>query len=211
MFWIVLAAAAQLTAPIPTNLKEWFTANDVPPYLQKDGVWDVGVRVVVAADGTVRACVVQMSSGIRDLDRQTCDLIRSRGHFQAARWTDGTAVTGVYSTAVTYKVSTWPFDDRLRPEKGDFADLDITIARLPAGRKSPSLVRAMFAVDAGGSLSSCTAEATPNFITAENDPQLVPVACEQLLKNYKPLPFKDSGGHGLPSVQDALVRFSQPQ
>jgi hypothetical protein len=214
MFWSTLAAAAasQLSAPKPTNLRDWFSGNDVPPYLyQKDGFWDVGVRLVVAADGSLRGCIVQMSSGISDLDKLTCDLIRQRGRFQAAQWIDGSPVTGVYSTAVTYRTASWPFDDRLKPPKGDFSDLDVTVDQLPSGRKSPSLVRAKFAVDTSGSVSSCGAEVTENFISAENDPALVPVACDQILKAFKPLSFKDSSGNPVRSVQDALVRFVKPQ
>jgi hypothetical protein len=30
MIWIVLAAAAQLSAPVPLNLKDWFIATTFP-------------------------------------------------------------------------------------------------------------------------------------------------------------------------------------
>jgi hypothetical protein len=210
MFSIALAAAAQISGPVPMSLKDWFRPDDVPPYLMQksDGYWDVSVRLVVAADGTLRACIVQTSSGISDLDRLTCDLIKKRARFRAARWTDGSPVTGVYSTSVAWIVSTMAFIDPLRPAKGHDADLDITVGQLPPGAKSPSLVRAMFAVDASGNLSSCAAETTDNFIRAENDAALVPIACDQLSKNFKALSFKDSRGSPVVSVQDALVRFT---
>ena len=215
MLGIILAAAAasQLSAPVPTNLKDWVTFDDWPPYmLQKVDVWwDVGVRLVVAADGTLRACIIQTRSGSSDADQLTCDLIKKRARFRAARWTDGSPVTGVYSTTVAWISSTMAFYDPMRPPKGHDADLDVSVEQLPAGMKSPSLVRAMFAVDASGNVLSCTAETSENYIKAENDPALVPIACDQLQKSFTPLSFKDSSGKAVPSVQDALVRFVKSQ
>jgi hypothetical protein len=65
----------------------------------------------------------------------------------------------------------------------------------------------MFAVDAGGLTSSCTAEPTEaKYIN--NDSALVSIACEQMTKSYSPTPATDSAGKPISSVQDALVRFS---
>jgi hypothetical protein len=177
--------------------------------LQKDGTWNVGVRLALAPDGTLRVCYAEKSSGIADLDRLTCNLIEKRARFQAAHWIDGSTVTGVYSTTVTWSVST-PFEGppQFAPQRGGNADLDISVNQLPPGLKSPALARVMFAVDPTGNMSSCTAESGDNFVHAENDPALVPIACDQVLKSYKPIPVKNSAGAAVPSVQDALVRFS---
>ena len=210
MLWIALAAAAQLSAPVPLNLKEWFTFKDVPMWLvQKEGIWNVGVRLVVAPNGTLRICYAEKSSGIADLDKLTCELIEKRSRFQAARWTDGAPVTGIYSTTVTWSVST-PYEGPVQfpLPRGANADFDISVEQLPAGLKSPALARVTFAVDPNGKMSSCTAEIGDNFVRAENDPSLVPVACDQVLKNYRPIPLKNSAGTPIASVQDALVRFS---
>jgi hypothetical protein len=210
---LTAAAAAQLSAPVPLNLKEWVTPSDWPPYmLQKTDVWwDVGVRLVVAADGTLRACIIQTRSGSSDADQLTCDLIRKRARFQPARWTDGSPVTGVYSTTVAWISSTMAFYAPMRPPKGHDADLDVSVEQLPPGLKSPSLVRAMFAVDESGKISSCSAETSENYIKAENDPVLVPIACAQIQASFAPLSFKDSSGKPVRSVQDALVRFVKSQ
>jgi hypothetical protein len=211
MLWIALAAAAQISAPVPTNLREWFSARDVPDYLGRTGggTWKVGVRLVVGSDAALRVCYVQNSSGIADLDKLTCSLIEKRARFQPARWSDGSAVVGVFSTAVTWSVMT-PFEGppQFNLPKGSEADLDVSINQLPAGAKSPSLVRVMFAVDSTGKMLSCAAETTENFIRAENDPVLIPVACDQLLASYKPLRINDAAGRPIRTVQDALVRFS---
>jgi hypothetical protein len=66
----------------------------------------------------------------------------------------------------------------------------------------------MFAVEADGSTSSCTAEASDAFERAENNPALVPIACEQLMKSYRAIPVTDLSGKPIRSVQDALIRFS---
>ena len=70
---------------------------------------------------------------------------------------------------------------------------------------------AVFAVDAEGRMSGCTAEAAEGFGRAINDPSLVPIACDQVMKNYRAIPAKDATGQSISSVQDALVRFSASQ
>jgi hypothetical protein len=57
-------------------------------------------------------------------------------------------------------------------------------------------------------MTSCKAERTEPFEQVANDPALVAVACDQLMKSYKPVPAKNSAGQPVPSVQDAIVRFS---
>jgi hypothetical protein len=54
MLWIALAA--QLSAPVPTNLTEWFVYDDFPAYLinREPGVLSVGVLVTVGPDGAVQ-------------------------------------------------------------------------------------------------------------------------------------------------------------
>src|SRR5260221_12500551 len=132
MLGLALAAAVQISAPVPTNLAEWATFSDWPLYLMQklDAYWDVGVRLVVAADGTLRACIIQTSGGNSDADRLTCDLIRKRARFQPARWTDGSSVTGVYSTSVAWIISTMAFYDPMKPATGHNADLDISVEQL---------------------------------------------------------------------------------
>ena len=213
MLPIILAAAAQVSAPIPMNIKEWINPTDWPAFMTQklDGYWDVGVRLVVAADGSLRACIIQTGSGIHNLDEFTCDLIRKRSRFKAAKWIDGSPTTGVYTTTVAWISTTMGFIDPMRPPKGHDADLDISVSQLPPSAKSPSLVRAMFAVDASGKIPSCAAETSENYLRAENDPALVPIACDQVQKSYLPLTLKDSSGNPVRSVQDALVRFSKRQ
>jgi len=177
----------------------------VPAYLMQkgDGMWQVGVALSIAPDGTLGGCSVEATSGISDLDRLTCNLIHKRARFRSARWTDGSTVVGIYRTTVRWAVADAPF----RMPKGSNPDLELTVQSLPTGVESPSLVRIMFGVDANGQMSSCDAEPAPSFEMAQNSPTLVPVACEQLMQGIKMLPVKDPTGKPVPSVQDAIVRF----
>jgi hypothetical protein len=203
MLW--LALAAQLTAPIPENLGTWFRFDDVPQYLlgRDSGFWQVGIRVNVAPDGRILSCDTEASSGIRPLDKLTCNIVLRRARFHPARWSDGSAAVGVYRTSIQWAVGNSPWDT----SKAINADLDLFVSGLPRGITSPTLVRIMFAVDAGGLTSSCTAEPTEaKYIN--NDSALVSIACGQMTKSYKASPATDSAGKPISSVQDALVRFS---
>ena len=202
MLWI--AIASQLSAPVPKNLNSWFDYRDVPESVMRggSGAWRAGVRVYVAPDGNINSCEVETSSKVAVLDRLSCGLVQRRAKFESAHWKDGTPAYGVYRTSVS-----WSVDEPGRQQPFN-ADLDLFVKALPSGIKSPSLVRVMFAVDLDGSTSSCTAEPAKGFERAENNPRLVPIACEQLMKNYRPVPVTDASGVPVRSVQDALVRFS---
>lgn len=206
MLWIALAAAAQLSAPVPTNLGKWFSYEDVPSYLleKESGLWLVGVRINVASDGTVQNCAAEKSSGVADLDKLTCAIVLRRAKFSPARSIDGSVSSGVYRDSVQWSVGD-AAADRLSISN---PDLDIFVQSLPSKEKSPTLVRVMFAVDETGSKSSCMAEPSPAFEKTSNNPALVSVACEQVMNGYNATPAKDGSGKAVASVQDALVRFS---
>ncbi|HEX3422659.1 MAG TPA: energy transducer TonB [Sphingomicrobium sp.] len=204
MFWIALAAV--VSAPLPTNLHDWFGQRDTPAYVTQRGrgPWTVGVRVTVRPDGSIQGCQIESASGIPDLDGLTCRLILDRAKFKPAKWIDGSSVLGIYRTFVEWGVSD-PFGNRLELSS---ADLDVLVQGLPSNIHSPALVRTMFAVDALGQISSCTAEPGPALVQIDQDPALVSVACDQLVRSYRAKPARDSSGSSIPSVQDAQVRFS---
>jgi hypothetical protein len=204
MLWIALTA--HLSAPVPTNLKDWFGASDVPTFLEDrgTGLWWVGIKITVRPDGVVQNCGVETTSRIRDLDRLTCQVALARAKFIPARQSDGSPVYGVYRTSVKWVIADAPFDT----SKLSNPDLELSVQGLPSGVKSPSIARVMFAVDEKGQMSSCIAEPTKTYENAENIPELVSVACEQLGEAFKPVPAKDSSGGLVPSVQDATVKFS---
>jgi hypothetical protein len=207
MFWIALAA--QLSAPVPLNAGHWMTSDDVPVYLIQSGsgLWQVKVRIKVAPDGAVQGCEVESSGGIRQLDNLTCGILSNRAKFRPAQWGDGTPAFGIYRTTILWAVSESPWDT----SKVSSPDLVIFVKSLPPGVRSPSLVWVMFEVDAEGRTSSCIAEPRLPIEHVDNNPALVPIACDQLMKSYKAVPAKDSASKAIPSVQNALVRFSTGQ
>jgi hypothetical protein len=204
MLWIALAA--QLSAPMPTNLPNWFVFDDFPAYLvnRDPGVWAVGIRVAVGPDGAVQACQVESSSGDRGLDELSCKKVTHEANFRPAMSPAGAAVPGVYRTYIAWDVTKAP----AATSRVTNADLNLSVASLPPGISAPAAVRVMFAVDGQGRMTSCEAEPTQAFEQIEKDPALVPIACDQLMKSYKPVPAKNSAGENVPSVQDAIVRFS---
>lgn len=204
MLWIALAA--QLSAPVPTNLPKWFVFDDFPSYLvdRDPGVWAVGIRVTVGADGSVQGCHVESSSGDKRLDELSCKKVAAGATFRPATSPTGAAVPGVYRTYIAWDVTRAP----AATSRVSNADLNLSVASLPAGVRSPAAVRVMFAVDEQGRMTSCESEPTQAFEQVEANPALVAVACDQLMKSYKPVPAQNSAGEAIGSVQDAIVRFS---
>jgi hypothetical protein len=206
MFWIALAA--QLSAPLPSNLSDWMTPEDVPVQLLKSEQQSlVGVHVIVEPSGAKRECQIGRSSGNQKLDSYTCYLIMKRARFTPARDIGGLPSIGVYSSIIGW----WVGDGF--PPKPSAGDVEITVSELPKGSKSPALVRLMFAVDANGRPSACASEATHGLkLWNDDNPLLVQIACDQLLKTYTARPASNSAGVPIPSVQDATVAFTiQPR
>lgn len=200
MFWLV-ATAASLSAPAPTNRIRWFTPDDMPAYHQIAGVTRmVRVRVTVRPNGSSQYCEIENSDGDPKLAVFTCELIMKRAKFDHARWTDGSPAVGVFRETVTWAVGSPP------PPKLKRGDLELTVDRLPRRERSPAFVRVMFAVDTSGRPSSCASE-PPSLPALTNNPELVPLACEELMRTYTAVPAKDETGRLVPSVQNALVKF----
>ena len=138
---------------------------------------------------------------MRNLDTYTCKVAARRAKFAPAFSQDGIPSYAVYRAPIRYLVSTsGPYTPRTPS-----ADFIATVNQLPQGVKSPMMVHVMFEVDERGHLSACKAEAVPR--TAPVDAQFIGLACDQMLKNYKPIPAKDESGKAVPSVQDAIVAF----
>lgn len=206
MFWI--AVVAQAIAPLPEKATNWFSPDDMPIYLLKQGpaLWQVPIRVTVEPSGKVRSCEVEATGGIADLNRLTCRIMMRRAKFQPAQL-HGAPAIGVYRTSIMWAVADEPWDT----SKAINADVDVTVERLPTGVQSPSFVKVAFAVEAGGGKSSCAPDATKDIRRIENHPALVPNACDQVMKSYRATPAADTAGKPVTSVQNALVRFSSSE
>lgn len=85
--------------PDPVDIVKWIGPDDYPSDAARAGEeGEVGVRLVVDADGLVRACSVTLSSGSASLDSAACRLTMERARFKPARDRAGNAVDGTYET-----------------------------------------------------------------------------------------------------------------
>jgi hypothetical protein len=205
MFWIAFAAA-QISAPVPLNKKSLFSADDFPRSVASrfgTGFWQVGVQLTVRPDGSLQSCDIDRTSGVAELDRRSCDIIHQRAKFAPASL-NGKQVYGIYRTTIGWALADAP----VQVPRVDNPELDLSVQSLPPPLQPPVVVRVMFAVDAAGQLSSCTAEPGLSLEHANNVPALVSIACEQLVATFKPAPPRDAQGTPVASVQDAVIRFS---
>lgn len=208
MFWIALAS--QLSAPLPLNFTRWFTPEDMPAYVQQAAITRrVQIHVIVRTDGTLQGCSIEATSGDSGLDALTCELVHKRAKFQPARWVDGTPAYGIYRLPVVWAIGD-PSEFSKMPPMGDF---EATVNRLPKGVHSPAAVGVMLAAEADGHISSC-GEISPLWRppppSAKAVSVLVPIACDQIAKVYKPIDVNDDAGKPVRSVQTASVVFMKP-
>jgi hypothetical protein len=198
MFWIALAAQFTIAQP----LSPVFSTDDFPAYLQdQHGSRRVFVRMVIGPDGALKDCAIETSSGDAALDQFTCGLVKKRGHFWPARWSNGRAVASVIRKPVDWVAGSQIGRDKL------YEDLDVTVDRLPDGVHAPYLEGVLLAVDEAGKIVDCEHDGHSSSGMEKDDAELTPLACDQLKKNYTPLPLRDQNGRGIPSIQNAAVRF----
>ena len=69
--------------------------------LQEQGA--IGARVIVATDGTIRECIVALSSGKPRLDEAACKLIKARWHYEPVV-ENGMPVESVHDTTVIFSL-----------------------------------------------------------------------------------------------------------
>jgi hypothetical protein len=201
MLWIALAA--QISMPVIPGGGIWtlFSGDDFPSsIMRQQDTAIVGVRLTIDPVGKLQACSAEFTSVLANLDAYTCDIIRRRAQFQPARGPDGQSAYGIIRTPITWTVNA---DSPRSP-----ADLELTVSRLPKGIKSPAVARLMFAVDERGHPSSCQQEEPPAPAVPALPPELVKIACAELLQSYVAIPARDASGRPVASVQDARVNFS---
>lgn len=92
--------------PVPKNSPGgWANTNDYPnSALQQEREGVTRFRVTVGPNGRVTDCTVTGSSGHADLDRVTCDKVKSRARFDPALDSNGQPTSGSYSNAVRWKM-----------------------------------------------------------------------------------------------------------
>lgn len=207
MFWIALAATTQFSGPLPTDALAVFSPDDMPPYVQLAGINRfIATRTTVQPNGTPQDCGVERSGGDPKLDSLTCAIILKRARFHPSRWIDGSPAYAVIRTPVSWIIGGPPSNGEI--QKAYPADMDISVSRLPQGAKSPTLVRLMLAVDENGRAIGCDeSPSIPGFYREKMFPELVPIACRQVMSEYTAVPAKDPSGKPVHSVQNVSVGF----
>ena len=147
--------------------------------------------------------MIEISSGLKYLDALSCAIIVKRGKFAPARAQDGSAVYGFFRTSIT-----WQATDNNGPGAEEPVDLDLYLNRLPAGVRSGDVGNVVLMVDDDGHPTACQPDQpSPTDMHVTRNPELLGLACDQLLQGWKSVPAKDDAGKPVPSVQNASVRF----
>jgi TonB family protein len=196
MFW--LALTAQLIAPAPQYM--WLSNDDTPVNeLSGRDFALVRLRLTISPKGEVARCDIEQSSGNARVDNYTCDLARRRAYFRPARSAEGAPVYGIYRAPIVWAIG---------PAKLKVAaDLEAKLNPRPKGIHLPAYVRVIFAVDEIGQISGCSDEPPSSQGMKPNNPTLVPIACDQLIKNFRATPAIDDNGRPVQSIQNASVAF----
>lgn len=205
-----LFLAAQLSAPMPVNqrvpdVRAIFRAEDFPSYLT--GSRTVYTRTTVRPDGSVQGCVAEVSSGDAWLDAYTCGLIVKRANFAPAKWSDGSAVYGVVRVPVDWAIRN-SLPTREQSLKAITPDLELSVNQLPKG--AGRLIGISLEVEADEKGKPQTCERAP--VIAKGDPaqlfpELVSIACQQVMTSFTVTPAVDETRRPVRSVESVSVYF----
>lgn len=210
MLWILLAS--QLSLPLPVGgLDVWaiFSPDDMPADVQIAGINRfVGTRTTVGPTGALQDCKIENASGNPQLDIETCAIILRRAKVRPAQWIDGSPTYGVLRFPVSWVIGEPP--SRKEINKAFAADIELFVANLPKRARGRANVELMIATDEAGRVVDCAA--APSIFRQQRKtffPELVPVACEQVTRQFKANPARDTTGKAVRSVQTASVSFQQ--
>lgn len=203
-----LLLAANVTAPTPINqrvpdVRAIFRPEDFPSYLT--GSRTVYTRTTVRPDGGIQGCIAEVSSGDAWLDAYTCRLIVSRAKFAPAKWSDGSAAYGVVRVPVNWAIVIRP-PTREQSLKATAPDLELSVNQLPKGADPLVAINLEIGADEKGRPQTC--EEAPVYVKSDpgqHFPELVTLACQQVMTNFTVTPPVDSTGRAVRSVQSVSV------
>jgi protein TonB len=99
----VSEAAPPPTPPNGAGRSSLRASVDYPPEaLRRHEEGRVGFEIVVSPEGRVSDCRVTESSGSEALDRGTCELMRARALFRAARDTQGNPIAETVHSSIRW-------------------------------------------------------------------------------------------------------------
>lgn len=107
------ANASKEQMPAPLNVEEWLGPDNYPPAAIRRGEQGrVVVSISLDATGKPVKCENEIESGFTVLDRETCEIVMTKGQFQPARDKRGRGLASRYIMPVRWKL---PEDDGLYP------------------------------------------------------------------------------------------------
>jgi TonB family protein len=209
MIWFL---AAQLSLPsavgVPySDVRSVFSADDYPAYLQQAGQSGiVYTRTTVRPDASIQSCTVERTSGDPKLDAYTCAIIVKRAKFVPAKWTDGSPVYGVIRVPVSWVISNgFPSQEDLL--RATTPDLELSVNHLPKGAHSIAAVSLEIAADENGRPVTCVEWAPPKNARGPRFPELVPIACQEVMTGLTVSPPLDASANPVRSIQSVSVHF----
>ncbi|WP_395623726.1 TonB family protein [Sphingomonas daechungensis] len=194
MIWLL--AIAEIGAAEPKN-SNWLSPQDTPTRVMPSNVvQSVGIGVTVTPEGKFQSCTVEKSSGNSLLDQHTCKIVQRRARFRPAVDLAGSAAYGVYRVNIS-----WYVGDGLPPPSFGLPDAEVRLSTAPPKTRLPLALIVKFVVDEQGRMSNCAGAGK------KANPELVTVACDQILKSYRATPARTAYGVAVPSVQSGTVLF----
>jgi len=187
------------------DVRTIFSYNDVPSYLLEAGDVDVTVytRTVIRPDGSIQGCTAEESSGDAKLDAYTCKLIVRRAKFVPGTWSDGSPAFGVVRVPVRWRVVT----NGTNKAPPAAADLDLSVSQLPKGAGKTLNMSLAIGADSTGRPVTCADYQLGPTTPPRRFPELVELACQQVLAKFLAVAPLDSSGKPVRSVQSVSVRF----
>lgn len=209
MAWVSLAAETALALPPGSSFPDvrgLFSPDDMPAYVQIAEINRfVPTRTTFRPDGAVQGCTLEGSSGDAKLDALTCAIIVRRAKGEPTKWIDGSPAYAVIRAPISWTIGGPASERELR--KAYPADLELSVSQLPAHRRTAN-VAVVIAVDPSGRVVGCNERpASTRRDHAKRFPELVPIACEHLIKEFTATPAQDTAAHSVRSVQTASVVF----
>lgn len=200
--------AGPLSPPTPQQHPGVVSADDYPKAaLDRGELGPVYIQFLINPDGRVDSCTVLLSSGYKDLDDATCQLVTTRARFSPAQNESGKAIYGTYRQVINWRIGIFPpSGPPSAPIPGP--DFDLTINQAPEGVKLPLRFQVQYLVEPTGTRSHCeySTDAKP-APQVRPPPVIVNLACDavmrspiQLVRNHKNEPVEASDA--------ATVRFS---
>jgi TonB family protein len=149
-FMLLLTSSSPPYQPQP-DPRALFRADDYPPAAAARGEQGTAIaRLVVDPTGRVEACAVEISTGSKDLDLTTCEILRHRAKYRPLVGPDGAPLYQVIRTPPI----TWSIGGPV-PTPTVGPDIELTINEAPPNVKLPLDIYIKYVVDPDGAVKSC--------------------------------------------------------